>query len=350
MNKLLVICGPTATGKTSLGISLAKKYNGEIVSADSRHVYRGMDIITGKDLPENSELRIKNYVASQRDPASRVTSWYLASGGKLGINNKNLSVGFREKEGIPVWLVDIVELDYIFNVGEYVKIARLVIEDIWRRAKLPVIVGGSGLYINSLTKPLSNILIPPDKKLRKELEKLNSAELGELLSKTNPLSFEKMNRSDSLNPRRLIRAIEIASHENKKSSEPPNFFDRIKQDSFFVGLTADVKILHDMIDRRVEERVKMGALDEAYKIFESGLSVDLPALTSTGFKPLLKHIEKIKSLAESVRLWKLAEHGYARNQKRWFKRDKRIKWFNIWENNYIAQIEQLVERWYTENN
>src|SRR3989344_9628305 len=104
MNKLLVICGPTATGKTDLGISLARKFGGEIISADSRQVYKGMDIITGKDLPVSSKFKVQS--------------------SKLNISNPQLTIGYRLKERIPIWLVDIVEPDYVFNVGEYAKIAR----------------------------------------------------------------------------------------------------------------------------------------------------------------------------------------------------------------------------------
>ena len=157
--KLLIIIGPTATGKTDLAIHLAQKYHGEIVSADSRHVYQGMDIGTGKDIDEKSKL--KTPCLSGRQENSKLQK------------NKKFSIGYRSKEGIPIWLVDIVPPDYQFNLGEYFKIAQQIIKDIWERKKLPIVVGGTGLYIKALLKPLTLIAIPPDADLRKQLNKLS---------------------------------------------------------------------------------------------------------------------------------------------------------------------------------
>src|SRR3990167_7775663 len=117
MKKMLIICGPTAVGKTALGVQFARKYSGEIISADSRQIYKGMDIITGKDLPVNSKLRIQN--------------------SELEIKSKKFSVGYRSKDGIPIWLIDVVNPDYTFNVGDYLKLANKVINNILLRGKLP---------------------------------------------------------------------------------------------------------------------------------------------------------------------------------------------------------------------
>ena len=148
MARLLIICGPTATGKTALAIEIAQKYHGEIVSADSRQVYEGMDIGTGKDIPKNSKFQISNI--------------------KLNEKFNTCNIGFREKEGIPIWLVDVVEPDYQFNVGEYRNLARIVIQDIWNRGKLPIVVGGTGFYIHSIQSNAEFIDIPPDPKLREK--------------------------------------------------------------------------------------------------------------------------------------------------------------------------------------
>src|SRR3989344_8265060 len=156
MSKLLIITGSTASGKTELGIDLAKKYDGEIVSADSRQVYKGMDIGTGKDIPSSSGFH----------PLKTDT---------------NFSVGFRMKDSIPIWLVDIVPPDFQFNLGDYKRLANLVIQDIWSRNKLAIVVGGTGLYIKSLVMPLDNISIPPDLKLRQELNNLPLTKLQQML-------------------------------------------------------------------------------------------------------------------------------------------------------------------------
>src|SRR3989344_3202436 len=145
MNKLLIVSGPTSTGKTAIGLELAKKYNGEIVSCDSRHVYKGMDIGTGKDIP---------------------------------------------KENIPIWLVDVVAPSYSFNLSDFVSLSQIVIRDIWNRKKLPIVVGGTGLYIKSLLVPLNLVNIPRDEVLRQKLEKQKVNELIKILKKENLLKWE----------------------------------------------------------------------------------------------------------------------------------------------------------------
>lgn len=333
MGRLLIICGPTATGKTNLGIYLAKKFTGEIVSADSRQVYQGMDIITGKDLDKNSELRIAQW----------------APDSELQIGNEKFSVGYREKDGIPIWLVDIVDLDYVFNVGEYVKLAKVVIDDIWSRGKLPIVVGGTGLYIKALTVPLSLVIIPPNKLLRDELSKFDRAKLAERLAEINPEKWSKMNESDRLNPRRLIRTIEISYALKKQSLTNNTYLSQYGRDALFIGLTTSTKqLLYKLIDQRIEERAKKDAIEEAWQIFQKGYSLDLPSLSSSGYRPLLQYLEKVISLDEALQKWKYAEHEYARKQLTWFKRDGRIHWFDVYKKDYLEKIEVLVRKWYTD--
>ncbi|NCS99922.1 tRNA (adenosine(37)-N6)-dimethylallyltransferase MiaA, partial [Candidatus Parcubacteria bacterium] len=135
MYKLLIICGPTATGKTRLGIELAKKFNGEIVSADSKQVYRGMDVGTGKDLPVSS---------------------------KLQLSAQSFQLGYYEIKRVKVWLLDIVEPDYKFNVADYKKCADAIVEDIWKRKKLPIVVGGTGFYIKAIVDGIETMGVLPD--------------------------------------------------------------------------------------------------------------------------------------------------------------------------------------------
>ena len=190
MNKLLVICGPTATGKTSLGILLAKKVDGEIISADSRQVYIGMDLGTGKDLPKNSEFKIQNS-----------------------------KIGYYLFDKIPVWMIDIVKPNQEFSAADFVGLASKVINDINSRNKLSIIVGGTGFYIKALIDGVDTLGIPPDWELRKQLGLKSTAELFEMLSRINSEKSASMNSSDKQNPRRLIRAIEVAL-KNQKSKIP----------------------------------------------------------------------------------------------------------------------------------
>src|SRR3989338_11591419 len=162
MQKLLIIAGPTATGKTALAIGLARKYNGEIISADSRQVYKGMDIGTGKDLSKGSVYQTFEVMQIQ-DPGT--------------------DMGYYLIKRIPVWLIDIVKPDYHFHLSLYRRLALGVISDIQSRRKMPIVVGGTGLYIKSLLFPMSDTDIRPDPALRQFLEDKNSCELSEILKK-----------------------------------------------------------------------------------------------------------------------------------------------------------------------
>lgn len=328
MKKLLIICGPTATGKTDLGILLSKKLDGEIVSADSRQVYKGMDIISGKDISDNSKLVNQN--------------------SKLKIKNYILDVGFRLKDGIPIWLVDIVEPNYLFNVGEYSLFARKVITDIWSRKKLPVVVGGSGLYIKSIIEPLESMIIPPNKILRKSLDGLAVDILQKKLIKVDGDRFEKMNESDRANPRRLIRAIEIFYWRKNNSSkiDPQHFaVDSI----LLIGLKATNKILFERIDKRVEKRIKEGVLSEVKNLIDKKYSSYLNSLSATGFESLSEFIYGKENLTDAVRTWKSREKEYAKRQMVWFNKDKRIIWFDIAKKDYLGGIEDIIRKWYNAN-
>lgn len=327
MKKLLVICGPTATGKTEVGLYLAKKFNGEIVSADSRQVYKGMDIITGKDLPVNSELRTKNL--------------------ELKIKNPEFAIGFRMKDSIPIWLVDIVNPDYQFNVGEFAQLGHKVMKNIKSRKKMPIIVGGTGLYIKALIEPISNIHISPDMKLREKLNKFSVEKLQKELGKIDSKKLAAMNVSDSNNPRRLIRAIEIAKQVQTRFV-PARQIGIIK-DTLFIGLTTTKDLLFKSINERVEERIKQGAVNELLRLIRKGYARQLPALSATGYSQLRNFIEGKESLLDAVNKWKTAEHSYTKRQLTWFKKNKSIHWFDIGEKDYISKIEGLVRRWYNRN-
>ncbi len=327
MNKLLVVCGPTATGKTSLGVFLAKKFNGEIVSADSRQVYKGLDILTGKDIDKKSKIQILN--------------------NKLNIDENKFTVGYRLKDGIPIWLVDVVEPDYMFNVGEYKRLADKVISDIRNRHKLPIIVGGSGLYVKALTMPLKLIDIPPDKLLRKELSSLDVEELALRLRSIDKERWEKMNESDRLNPRRLIRAIEI-SRAIRDKRDTYMFRNLNTDDILMIGLTTPSKQkLYELIDRRIQQRLKEGVLGEVEECFSKRFDPRLPALSGTGYRALLQYLQHTVSLQLALKNWGFIEHAIARKQLNWFREDERIIWFDVTERNFKRKIEEVVERWYT---
>lgn len=338
MHKLLVICGATATGKTGLAISLAKKFNGEIISADSRQVYKKMDILTGKDIDKSSKFKVPTCAGRQSS--------------KFKIENKKLFIGYRLKEKIPIWLVDAVGIEYSFNVGEYSKIATRIIEEVSFREKLPIIVGGTGLYIKSLLSPLQMISIPPNKKLRDELHKLGRKELINYLRKINPRKWNLLNHSDRMNPRRLIRAIEISLYT--KSSSPTDFNTKQylsnKKDTLIIGLTLPKEILNRRIDERIIKRIKEGALRETRKISQEKLSDSLPSLSSTGYRQLKNYLDGKTSLPEAILQWQIAEHTYAKRQLTWFKKVQDIYWYDSENKSSSLKIENRVLKWYTKKN
>ena len=308
MDRLLVICGPTATGKTGLAVNLAKKFssrgrpasgwNGELISADSRQVYKGMDIGTGKDHPKEMKIH----------------------------------------------LIDVVKPNQEFSVAQYVELAWKVISDIWSRKKLPIIVGGTGFYIKGVVDGIETLGIPPDWEMRWRLKDLPAQKLFEMLAQLDPEKVAQMNTSDRKNPRRLIRAIEVAS----KQQTTYNRQQRREFDAFFVGLTASYKVLYKRIDKRVDERVKMGQEVEIKKLLKKDYSWGKSVLGVTiGYKEWRPFFEGKATKDEVIQKWKFAEHAYVRRQMTWFKKDKRINWFDINKKGWENGVEKLIKNWYT---
>jgi len=263
MQKILVICGPTATGKTALAADLAKKFNGELISADSRQVYRGMDLTTGKDRPN-----------------------------------------------VPIWLYDVVNPDEEFSVSHWVKLASDVVKNIQERNKLPIVVGGTGLYINALIHPFETIDVPPNKALREKLKTKSILELQNMIERGD------MNNSDWNNPRRLIRRIEIGEMKSKN----PN---KGMYDVLSIGLTAPLQELYRRIDARMDARIQAGLKDEIRCL--QNYSSELPSMSAIGVN----------------------EHAYAKRQLTWFRKQKDIRWFDLTHEGYIGEIESVVHSWYT---
>ena len=182
MKKLLIVCGSTATGKTSLALTIAKKFDGELISCDSRQVYKRMDIGTGKGLPANSRPNRE---------------------------------GCYEIGGVKIWGYDIADPKKGFSVAQYIKFARTKIGNIWAEGKLPFLVGGTGLYIKGVVDGIATAEVRPNIKLRKSLIEKRPEELFEILAQLDAAKAGSLNTSDRKNPRRLIRAIEVALSKSK---------------------------------------------------------------------------------------------------------------------------------------
>lgn len=283
MKKLLIICGPTATGKTALALRLAKIYNGELVNADSRQIYKGLDTLTGKD----------------------------------------------RSEDVAIHLYDVVDVIDEFSVTHFVRLANKAIDDIHARGKLPIIVGGTGFYLRALTEEIETLFIPPNVALRKHLDMLSVERLKEQLKKVDMHRFTGMNESDRKNPRRLIRAIEVAGNTAPQRSP--------KYDSLWIGLTAALPILKQRIAKRISDRFST-AVGEV----RDGLP---PIL---GADALISYKRGEMTKEESITKWIQAEYRYARRQITWFKKVKQIHWFDV-SAKFTDEVVAFVREWYTQS-
>jgi len=330
--KVLIICGPTATGKTSLAIKLAKKFKAELISADSRQVYQGMDIGTGKDLPVISKFQMPNS------------------------KFKKLNLGYYLFNGIPVWLLDVVKPNQDFSVSQYYCLAWQAIREIWKKDKLPILVGGTGFYIKAVVDGLATKDIPPNPKIRQEMKDWSAGQLYQYLENFDPLKAASLNKSDRYNPRRLIRAIEIVAWKKENPGWQPK---KHKTPSvLFIGLKTKYKKLYQRIDERVARRIRMRAEREVRDLVKKGYSWDLPAMNSIGYIQWKPFFEKKTTKKKVVKRWQFAEHAYARRQMTWFRKalrqaqseNKRVYWFDIGQKRWQDRIVKLVGEWLTNQN
>lgn len=331
-NKLLIICGPTATGKTELGIKLAKKFNGEIISADSRQVYQGMDIVTGKDLPASAKLKVQNK--------------------KLQLASANYKVGFRLLTNIPAWLIDICRPDQEFSVAYFVKFAKLVVDDLWQRDKLPIVVGGTGFWIKALLEGVETMEVGPDWETRKQLGHLTVRQLRKRLRELALDRLKGMNKSDRHNPRRLIRAIEIGMQaqrlKRRQEGKAQNYNLKLKTHNIFLlGLkTKNLQPLYKRIDGRVETRLRQGAEREVRTLMKKYSWKDSVLGTTIGCKEWKEYFAGRIDLEEVKKRWQFAEHAYARRQMTWFKKQVNIHWVDMSKKDFDKQAMSIVQQWY----
>lgn len=310
--KVLVILGPTAVGKSDLAIVLAKKFNGELVACDSRQIYKGLDIGTGKE----------------------ISGKYKVVKGE----------GFWEVNGIKIWMYDLRLPQEQFNLKGYIDRASLVVEDILNRGKLPIIVGGTGLYLKGLLGGLG-LEVEKDKDLREELEKLSAEELQGKLKMLSPTDLEKMNLSDRWNKRRLIRKIEqfmygYVDTQNQEPKSKSQNWDVLK-----IGLTAPRPFINGKIDSRLDARFNQGLITEGERLLENGVSLKRFKELGLEYGVLADYFEGRISKDGILERLKLKNHQYAKRQMTWFKKEMGINWFDITEKE-LGDVERLVIEWY----
>ena len=285
-DKIVVICGPTASGKTALSIALAKAFDGEVVSADSMQIYRGMDIGTAKPTRE-------------------------------------------ERAGIPHHMLDVAAPGENYSVSRYVAEATACVEDILARGKLPIVCGGTGLYIDGLIRGTDYQPAGTDNGIREQLEAEWEAQGGEAmmarLSAVDPDSAARLHLSDK---RRILRALEvylatgetITVHNERSKQVPPRF------EAVMIGLNTEPRdILYGRIDRRVGVMLEQGLLQEVKNLLEAGL-LEGTAAQAIGYKELLAHFRGEMTLEAAADLIRQKSRNYAKRQLTWFRRDERVKW------------------------
>ena len=308
-NKVLVILGPTSGGKTGLAVKLALKFDGEVVSADSRQVYKGMDIGTGKDL---AEYVVKSKVKSQR---SRV---------------------------VPYHLIDVADPKKQFDLAKYQKLAFEAIDDILSRGKLPIVAGGSGLYLQAIADSYRLSNIGENKKLRKELEKLDAQMLFKKLLKLNKKFAEKLNDSDKKNKRRLIRYIEI--NLSKQLSNVNCQMSIVKYDFLIIGLNWPRQILCERIYQRLVDRLeKEDLVGEIKRLHQEGLSWKRLESFGLEYKFVSQYLQKKMSYEETVEKLNIAIRQFAKRQMSWFRRWERQGRKILWLKK-PDQAEKVVEK------
>lgn len=292
--RILVLLGPTAVGKTSVSISVAKQLNAEIISADSIQVYKGLDIGSAKP-------------------------------------------SLTERQGVTHHLLDVAEVgEARFSVAEFKRLADECIADIVSRQKLPLVVGGTGLYVNALTYPLQFTSVPGDEAIRAALQAEDREYPGRLyrrLGEIDPATAARLHPNDS---KRVVRALEVYAVSGRTLSSYGDDFANKSQElppyrAIMVGLTMRREALYARIEQRVDEMMRMGLLEETRVLYEAGYSEMLPALQGLGYKQLLHHLNGETTLEEAVEEIKRETRRFAKRQFTWFKRDVRIRWFDVEE-------------------
>lgn len=298
---LIVLTGPTAVGKTSLSISLAKAVNGEIISADSMQVYKKMDIGSAKIRPE-------------------------------------------EMQGIPHYLVDVLEPEEEFHIVKFQQMAKKAMEDIYSRGKVPILVGGTGFYIQAVTKDIDFTEAQQENDYRKELEALAEEKGGEhlhdMLKKVDPVSADAIHAH---NVKRVIRALEfyhqngspISAHneEQKQHESPYNL-------AYFV-LNMPRELLYERIDLRVDQMMKEGLLEEVTRLKNEGCHRGMVSMQGLGYKEILAFLDGEYPLEEAVRVLKRDTRHFAKRQLTWFRREQEVIWVN--KDQFAYQEDKILD-------
>jgi len=321
-DKIIVILGPTASGKTGLGVKLAQKFNGEIISADSRQVYKGMDIGTGKDLAEYW-VKVKK-----------------GSAGEAGLPRSGYAGARNDKIKIPHHLIDVVDPKAEFSLVKFKKKAEEAIKDILKRNRVPIVVGGTGLYLQALVDNYNLSPVGPDKKLRNKLERKNNQELLKMLNKINSEFTNKLHESDQKNKRRLIRYIEIlGSQQLSKDGTTKSDYEFL-----LIGLTWPREVIRERIDKRLIDRLeKEKMVEEVERLQKEGVSWKRLIDFGLEYKYIALYLQGKLKYDEMVEKLSIVIKRFAKKQMTWFRRwqkqGRKIFWIKS-----RGEAEKLVKK------
>jgi len=299
-SKVIAVVGPTASGKTDLAVEIARLVGGEVISADSRQVYTGLDLGTGK-------------------------------------------VTKREMKGVPHHILDVANPKRTMSVVQYERLATRAIRDILKRGKVPIVCGGTGLYVDAVLTTASFPAVPPNAQLRKELEQLPAEKLFKKLQKLDSARAETI---DAKNPRRLIRAIEIAEALGSVPLRTPALE---RYDTLYIGLTLPKEELAERIHTRLLARIRRGMVAEARRLHAAGLSWKRMESLGLEYRSLAQFLQKKITREEMLETLAIAIRQYSKRQMVWFKRNNNIHWFKPTDTKDRKKIESLIKTFLRKN-
>ncbi len=295
--RFLILAGPTATGKTKLAVRLAQLFPFELISADSRQVYRQADLVPGKDHPTN----------------------------------------------VPLAGINLCSPCQTFSLGLWFRKIKPIALQIWRSHHLPLFVGGTGFYLKALTFNIETMAVPPNPSLRTKLQQLTLSELQNYLSKLNPSKFNRLNHSDRFNPRRLIRAIEIQLYRQHHSL--PDLPNPFLQASFLFFVLLPPKNLETVIRRRVIKRLELGAIQETKKLLNL-CPPQAQVFQSLGYASILAYLQAKLSYSQLIDDWTKKELNYAKRQLIWFKKQPQTIFLPSQSPTLFADVVKTIKTWY----
>jgi tRNA dimethylallyltransferase len=297
---LVVVAGPTAVGKTAAGIALARRFGGEVVNADSRNLYRGMDVGTAKPTPQ-------------------------------------------ERAGVPHHLIDVLDPTDEMSLAHYQELATATIAEVHRRGRIPFLVGGTPLYVNAVVEGWRIPRVPPDPAFRAELEARVAAgglaELMERLAAVDPIAAAR----SGPNARRVIRALEVHRATGRPMSElegkgPPPYR------TLEFGLAMPRARLHRAVDDRVDDQIRQGLVEEVRRLLAAGVPPDAPAMTSLGYRQLLGYLAGEETIELAIERIKTDTHRYVRHQETWLRRNRHLVPLDVTEPGWLDRAAALVGR------